>query len=168
MKIVVPHTRARLRDETVEALRAHMRDSDTVEFVDVSGHDLQLWETWQWAWQAREDVIWVEHDIVIGPDTIPGFEACQDEWCAHGYEYAHFGVYAGTGCVRFRASLMRAFPDLWDQVGRCAGRKHPPKHWCSLDAFSKVILSQQGYRQHLHEPAVAHLGVGVSHGCLTA
>jgi len=163
MRIVVPYTR--LRDETVEAVRAFSH-SHPIHYVYVGDHDEQLFEIWQWIWDAQEDTVVVEHDIVIGPDTITGFEACPELWCAHSYRYSIFGDYAGTGCVRFRGELMEKTPDLWHRVGLHSGPHHPPRHWCSLDGYAQLELSAYGHRQCKHEPSVTHLDESNSHGCV--
>ena len=165
MKIVVPYTR--LRDETVEALREHA-DGHDIHFVDVSDHDEQLYELWRDLWAACEDVLVVEHDIRIHSGTLPEFAGCPKPWCSFGYTYAHFGVYHGTGCVRIRGSLMAQHPRVIIEAGQHDGPKHPPRHWCSLDAYMQHELHRRGIEQHRHEPAVEHLGVGVSHGCVAA
>lgn len=164
MKIVVPYVD--LRDETVEALSAHAGGHD-IHYVDVSDSDAAMWETWQWVWEAREDVLWVEHDIEIHEHVIPQVSECPEPWCTFAYPYA-FGnsdPYHGTGCVRVRAELMRAVPDLWRRVAARSGPHHPEKHWCSLDGFMQIELSPN-YVQHKHDPPVGHVDVANSHGCL--
>lgn len=165
MKIVVPFTN--LRDETVEALHRHAAGHD-VHYVHVGDRDEQMWEMWRDLWAAGEDVVVVEHDIVIHERVLPEFEACPEQWCTFGYPYA-FGnanPYHGTGCVRFRSELIAAVPDLWDRVAVREGPHHPYKHWCSLDGFSQLELWPLGYSNHRHEPPVGHVDPSNSHGCL--
>ena len=165
MKIVVPYTR--LRDETVAALAEHAVGHSVV-FQDVSGSDEAMWEMWAALWREREDVVVVEHDIVVHAAVVPEFAACAEPWCTFAYPYA-FGndnPYHGTGCVRFRGELMEAVPDLWARVAAKDGPHHPPKHWCSLDGFSQLELWQHGFKNHRHEPPVGHVDPSNSHGCL--
>lgn len=167
MKIVVPHTPTGLAAETVEALHAHAAGHD-IHYVDVSDHDEQLYELWLALWAACEDVVVVEHDIEIHAGVLEGFAACPNPWCSFGYRYAHFGVYHGTGCVRIRSTLMTATPNLIKNVSLHQNQQHPPRHWCSLDAFMQHELGERGFEQCRHEPPVTHHGVGVSHGCVAA
>lgn len=165
MKIICPYTQ--LHDATVDALSEHAAGHD-VRYVHVGDHDEQLFEVWQDVWAAREDVIWVEHDIKIHAGVIPGFEACEFPWCAfaYPYPYGNSNPYFGTGCARFRGELMAAFPDMIDRVGERFGPHHPPRHWCSIDGFQQLELAGRGYLQHHHHPPVAHLDASNSHGCL--
>lgn len=165
VRIIVPYTD--LQPETVEAVRANSH-GHAIHYVDVSGGDSEMWETWQWVWRRPEDTLLVEHDIAIHNDVIWQVEACDEPWCTFAYPY-NFGnsdPYHGTGCVRFRRELMERVPDLWDRVGLREGPHHPPKHWCSLDGFSQLELGALGYRQCKHEPPVKHLDESNSHGCL--
>lgn len=162
MKVVVPYVIGGLRDET---LRAVSQQPD-VEFVLLED-DEAYWRVWKELWEAGTDFVVVEQDIVPGPDTFSLFEQCPELWCAHAYPYSVFGLYAGTGCVRFRAELLAATPLLIDHVGQSFDTTHPPKHWCRLDAWMQNELHTAGYRMHRHEPPVAHIDPGNSHGCVS-
>ncbi|HUX70787.1 MAG TPA: hypothetical protein VMV41_09780 [Cellulomonadaceae bacterium] len=167
MNIHVPYTN--LRDDTKAALDLHaIARGHTVTYVDVSGSESAMWEMWRDLWAQGDDIVVVEHDIVIHEEVLPRFEDCPNVWCANPYPYA-FGnsdPYHGTGCVRFRAALTVEFPDLWERVGQRKGPKHPQRHWCSLDGWSQLELWPRNYRQCHHTPAVGHVDPTNSHGCL--
>jgi hypothetical protein len=167
VKVIVPYTNLRL--ETASALEEYGYERGHAMMMrDVSGSEDALWHLWKEAWAEREDFAFVEHDIVIHEGVIPSFEGCHEPWCTFAYPYAYGSgnPYHGTGCVRFRAQLMRDFPTLIDEIGELEGPKHPKRHWCSIDGFMQITLWRRNYRQHHHDPPVGHVDTSNSHGCL--
>ena len=160
--ILIPHTPGGLRDETLAAVE---RAGLPFRAVELAPDDEAYWRFWRSLWDAAEDVTVVEQDIVPHDRVFDEFAACPEPWCAHAYEYSIVGLYAGTGCVRFRHELLAATPGLMDRVALMSDHLHPPKHWCRLDAWMQHQLFLAGYQQHRHEPPVGHLNPDVSHGC---
>lgn len=164
MRIYVPYTR--LRDETRDALEQHASGHE-IRYVDVSGGDEAMWEMYAAAWAEGETFAVVEHDIMIHDRVLPAFEQCPSLWCSFAYPYAHLPAYCGTGCVRFRAELLAAYPELWEHVALCeAPPAHGFRHWCTLDGFSQTQLCQAGFLMCRHMDPVTHLDPSNSHGCL--
>lgn len=168
MRIVVPYVGEGLAGETVVALAAHARDGlDRIRFVELTD-DEAYWRLLHELWAEQRDVVLVEQDIVIHEGVLDGFDRCTNPWCTHGYRYeiyAGFSDYHGAGCVRWRAELMAAHPDLLDVVATRFGPRHPAKHWCSLDAFTQLELQARGVQQCKHQPPVGHTSVTPSHDC---
>lgn len=160
----MPHTARGLRKETVESLRPEdqLHHLELRQLDDDEGY----WRLWHELWAAGVDLLIVEQDIAVNPTTVEELEWCGGEWCAFPYEYdIANGEYYGTGCVRIRASLTARHPDLIDRVGRLSNHNHPPRHWCTLDAWIQQLLAQAGETMCRHQPTVQHLNPSCSHGC---
>jgi hypothetical protein len=101
-------------------------------------------------WDAHEDFIIVEHDIVPWPGAIESFFGCNQHWC--GFQYPQGGAWGGgLGCVRFTGAFTKAFskfPGIW---------KNP--HWYVLDRDTmETIRKNTEYDYYcVHTPPVAHL-----------
>lgn len=161
MRVVVPTTRT--LPEVWDALAGAGVDA---EAVDVSGAEDAYWRLLSELWAAGDDFCIVEHDIVVDAGTIAGMAACAEPWCACEYPYLR-GHCAGLGCARFRSGLLRATPGLMDEVATMANALHPPKHWCTLDAWMQVRLGSHGYRASHRHGTVGHLGAQMpAHGCV--
>jgi hypothetical protein len=152
-KVVVPYT-----EKHPEVLAA-LAGSDLQAFK--VGDDDRYWKLLKKLWTKGEDFIIVEHDIVIRPDTISGFDECPEPWCVAPYPFAH-RLCAGLGCVRFRKELLRDFPEIMDEVDK---REHPrfpgKRNWRTLDSCIRELLWARGIERCWHDP-VGHLG---KHGC---
>jgi len=58
-------------------------------------------------WTAEEDLVVIEGDKEIGPDTLPSFEACSEPWCTYACEtfpppYTRVTT-TGLACAKFSA-----------------------------------------------------------------
>ena len=159
--VVLPFT-GKLRPEVLWALQSSEHD---FEPVDVSASDIAYLELLTYLWRSGETFAIVEHDVVVGPETLAGFDTCPHEWCAAKYPYLR-GVYWGLGCTRFRSPLLQRFPDLMDEVAAYEAPNHPPGHWCVLDMALTAVL--RGHRiewPHQEHGEVGHLSEGPTHGC---
>lgn len=109
-----------------------------------------------------QDLIVIEHDIVIHDKVIPEFLACLEPWCAFPYRHRSGQVAPALGCTRFRKEL----PDIMDELGAISttrtGRNDNsrPKIWQRLDTRIHLLLSERGYKCHVHTPEVEHLFYG--------
>ena len=166
MRVVVPHTN--LRPETRDALTA---TGHSWTPVDVSGSDTRYWRLICDLWEAGEEFIVVEHDIVVRPDTLSELEACPSEWCAFGAPY-FVGTHVGMGCVKFSASLIARAPmAAWNAGQRSTDANHPPGHYCTLDHWLQWVELPKWAIRHVHEPPLGHIrdtpGLPQpSHGCV--
>ncbi len=60
------------------------------------------------------------------------------------------------GCVKFSDTLISRHPEAMEQVAAYPpDEKHPPKHYCRLDAQLRRALS--GEYQHCHETVLGHV-----------
>jgi hypothetical protein len=151
--------------ETLAALEAF---GGPYEAIDVTQDDEAYFHLLSELWAAGETFAVVEQDIVIGSDTLASFDRCPQPWCCAPYPYLGnlTSGYHGLGCVRFRAELIRATPDLFDWVEKQFNDKHEPRHWCTLDAWvHKVMAARYSRRPCGRHEKVGHLDPTSSHGC---
>jgi hypothetical protein len=160
-RIAVPF--AQLRAETVVALHG-----EEVTYAPRTS-DQSYYELLRDLWAEGRTFVIVEQDIVIAPDTIAELTACDHEWCAMAYPYRGEARAWGLACGKFSASLMSRFPDLMEEVGGMSDAKHPPGHWCRMDAWVWQALTSRGVSRCEHQATVGHIGAQYpSHGCLNA
>jgi hypothetical protein len=140
MRVVCPWTR--LQPDTEAALKAQ---APQTEFVDVSGSPTAYWSLLSDLWALQEDFIVVEHDVVIAPGTIAGFEACPESWCGCR---SVGGSMPFLQCTRFRRELTVAYPNLLLDI--------PPgrRHWDGLDMC--FLPQARGAPRRQRSPARGH------------
>lgn len=139
----------------LESVRRHAPGAD---MVDVTGDEFAYWREISARWTGAEDLIVVEHDMLIGPDTVPSLSSCQADWCAFGYDI--FGckrIEHALGCTKFSAALQRAVPAetvaaLFSHCEHCRG----DGCWWHLDNYLAAALAAAGFGPHVHGD-VAHL-----------
>jgi hypothetical protein len=162
MRCIVPFA-GPVRREVINALDATGWDWDP---QDVSESDRAYYDLLSDAWDGAEGFAIVEHDIVVRSDTLDELANCPHDWCAFAYQYGHWGLQYGLGCVKFSTDLIARCPDAMDRVGVLSDERHPRRHWCRLDAWLQgVVLPSMGETPHGHGPPLVHLNHGVAHGC---
>lgn len=157
--IVVPYTV--LTHETAMALDCEWRG------MYVGTDDAAYFRLLRDLWAAGETFTIVEHDIIPSREALASLDECGADWCACPYPYVWREVVAGLGCTRFRAPLMERQPDVFDVIAGMADGRHPPMHWCRLDAWLHVTLRDRGEPRCDRHPQVGHVNDGQSsaHGC---
>lgn len=135
------------------------------QIIHLAGVDA-YWRFWSDLWAVGESVIVVEHDIVPSGPAIADLVTCAGEWCSQPYPY-FVGDYHGLGCVKFTGTFIAKTQGLWDQVAAMSDPQHPPKHWCRLDGWAQIVLTQRGLTPCRHSTLVEHSNPGrPSHGCV--
>lgn len=159
--VAVPFTS--LRQETVVAL-----NGEAVRYAPMQS-DLSYWELLRDLWADGRSFIIVEHDIVVNETTLDELRVCQHDWCAMPFPYRGNTHAYSLACAKFSNALIARNPDLLELVGQMSDAKHPPGHWCRLDAWIYSELMSRGEIRHEHSRAmpVGHIGAQFpSHGCL--
>lgn len=151
MRIVVPYT-------TLNPLTARSLATEAVEYVDVSQSLESYWRLVDSLWSAGESFLLVEHDMEVNPRALRQAKHCKCEWGVSPYiGPGHVMLDGALGCTRFRAGLMRNFPDLLSRVALFNDSPHfLQKDWRRLDARMKGLLMQEGYSPHLHAEVKHH------------
>lgn len=164
MRVIVPHVE--ITPECDNALWAY---APTAERIDVGHDDEAYWRLLNRLWHTGQSFLLIEHDVVIGPDTVAEMTGCPKEWCAASYPYISTVSY-GLACTKFRGSLMARFPNLFDMIGEAEIMRHPKRHWCTLDMGVSPILWALGVSRCQFHNGVGHPGHDFSstHGCALA
>jgi hypothetical protein len=175
VRVIYPYT-TRGTEESEYALRAY---APQAEKFYVGDDDFAYGYLLERCWHDGESFLVVEHDIVIGPNTVAEFESCPEEWCSAGYTYfdkAPNGTPGGgLGCTKFSSELLRRWPGLMSDANglHCPG--HPDAHWCTRDLAIYTLLraggpgaSQWPAKRHEAHTEVGHRAGPCAHGCKTS
>ena len=152
MRVVIPYVPRFLHADVLSALV-----SCNPEAVDVSASDFAYGELLVRLWSPPfdEDLLLVEHDVVVGFDTVDQLITCACEWGAFPYLGANGEEITGLGCVRFRRGFMATHPDaMMRAVGSTNPGGLPPGHWVRLDGWIRQALLP--FEPHVHHPCVTH------------
>lgn len=108
-------------------------------------------------WERPGDLVIVEQDIAVGPETFAQYEACP-EWMCTSLTWAAGRVQPTTGCVRFRGELKAHHPDLVDAARMVDDATDmPPGDWRRIDVRVYGAARARGVLLHAHDPQVLHL-----------
>ena len=134
-----------------------------VELRDVSGSDSDYWRLLRQLW-GGDDLVVIEQDIRIKPDTLDAFVNCPNGWCASQYRYLGSENYTGLGCTRFRREFMLAHPDVIVAAGEYEDPTHACGHWCVTDHAVQIQLRIRnalpcvhGHVDHISDGVPSHL-----------
>lgn len=122
-----------------------------VEWVRTQGDDGVYAAELEKRWTGEDDLILIEHDKEIFPDTLPSLLACPELWCGYTYWIApepHTAlVVGGFGVTRFSAEVQRLVP-----VSAFAGDS-----WLGIDRrFYDFLRTRHGEGCHLHGHVLHH------------
>jgi hypothetical protein len=167
-------------DEAVEAL-----PSDA-EQVYVGGGFTDYWEAISSRW-GSDDLMVVEHDIMIHDEVLRQFEECPNVWCTFPY-WKNEWFDNALGCTRFRLEVQQEISpqeiqeESWGSCWECNPHATLPTHdelldltkwrarvqggeilgcWRHIDG--KIIWSMQRHniKACVHLPTVEHLSYRV-------
>lgn len=146
-----------LKAETRRALIDHAHGHE-LDFVHLDDPEYGYGRLLQAVWAEAETFAIVEHDIVVNPDTIPGFDSCPEPYCAAPYAWTT-QVGPALGCTRFRAELLERIPDAVDEAVALPSAWGEPGHFRQLDVYlmRRVLRDRHGLQPHVHLPPVEHL-----------
>jgi len=171
VRVIYPYTEKR----TEESWVALVRYAPGGETFYLGESDLAYGELLERLWAKGETFLVVEHDIIIGRDTIPEFATCEEEWCSAPYTYFDQPVTTsggGLGCTKFGAELMARWPTMMHQANQLPCVGHANGHWCTRDLAIYTILraggnfaSQYPARRHDTHTEVGHRAGLCAHGC---
>ena len=159
MRVIAPFT-ARQSDAE-RALREWAPDA---EGWDVSQSNTAYAQLVENLWASGEDFLIVEHDIEINPMVLDQALHCECDWGVSPYKANSFHGFnvaplltCSLGFTRFRAPLLKAFPDAVTRANAIDGGSIcPPGDWKQLDGRLHYILTEAGYTPHLHDEVVHH------------
>ena len=153
MRVVVPYVDGMLHLQTCEAVRAGAPRS---EFVRLDPADDAAYARLLCGlWAAREDFAIVEHDVVPPDGWLAEIEACAGLWCLRG-PLGRPGL-DWLGCVRFRAEVMEAHPDLMAEALSISDDGDVAWTWRKGDVRLARVLRHARVVPCFHSPQCAHL-----------
>lgn len=146
-----------LNSRVVDAL-PHDQPKSLVEIDpnDKTAYARHLHLAWAMCANAKEDLVTIEHDIVIHDGVFPTFKECEDEACAFFY-WIGSGYEIGLGCSRFKNSLIREFPHTIELASKITDDLLPEGDWRRLDTRVWRTLNSEGILPCRHGPPVEHL-----------
>lgn len=141
-------------DDFPEAVAAIEKHIPQAEIIDTSANSYAYWDAMEIRWTGVQDLLIVEHDVVVTAEVLPQMLACPEPWCAHSSGGTPFGL----RCTRFSARLQQLLPAT--AIRAKARRKCPhcgALHWAFIDGPICTALAAIGFSQpHVHEPELKH------------
>lgn len=165
MRVIYPHTR-RHPEVVASAPGAAL-------WADVSADNDAYWRALTNVWLPDDDLMVVEHDVVIHDTVISQFLECPEVWCLFGYadmchEECREAWANMTGCTRYRKELIEACPEALSGIPEKFRDWH---NLCDSIAGNKEggmpaplrpgSLRAAGFTHHWHTPYVPHHPWGI-------
>ena len=98
-------------DDFPEAVAAIEKHIPQAEIIDTSANSYAYWDAMEIRWTGVQDLLIVEHDVVVTAEVLPQMLACPEPWCAHSSGGTPFGL----RCTRFSARLQQLAAGDCDQ-----------------------------------------------------
>jgi hypothetical protein len=163
MRVIVPAVPGMLKPEVVPAI-LETHGCEVVPMLYPESYFYLMRDLWS----AERTFCIVEQDIVVDPaHHLKSFDNCPEIWCAASYEVYQGDIadaygYAGAlGCTRFRAELIRRYPEAIAEAGKMDMHPvHPPRSWAVMDStLAQYLHGPHQLTPHRHYPNVTHLHV---------
>lgn len=154
-----------LRDETAQCLAA----VPAAEIVWLErGDRYAYWAVIRERWQAAEDLLIIEQDMVFTPAMVDAVITCPQDWCCHGYLISTTRTTGCLGFTKFSAEVQRLLkPEILESAMRqctlCHGEYwHLDFHITETARVAGFWAHDHGDITHLHEyqPAAKLMEVG--------
>lgn len=151
MKIVTVATPGALKDETSSALLEFWPGEHHLHLIqpgDLMGYGRILRDYWE----AGDDFMVIEPDIVIRKDVADAFINCPCVYGCFPYNWLT-DCGAALGCTWFRKEILQAVPDAMARV------QAQNVTWRQVDVIlmRHVLAREHGHQPHIHLPPVKHL-----------
>ena len=152
------------------------------EMIYVGGSFTDYWEAISARWGV-DDLMIVEHDILLHEGVTTQFEECPSQWCVFPYWHDEW-LDQALGCTRFRREIQQqvtpveiqqgswgscwqcnphaALPTIEDLHDLIGWRKRNQEAeilgcWRHIDGKMSWAMRQAGYQPCVHLPTVEHL-----------
>ncbi len=157
--VVIPYAESHGTTSVIDAVKLNLAmqaiTPRLVKLESVYSYDMLFRELW-----AKGDpFILVEHDIIPWPGALAQLWTCPEPWC--GFPYSNFGTFRSyLGCTKFEPSRLGDCP-LSGEI----------RSFGELDQIIiKTLLlrdrtdwkARPKYKNHVHNPPVAHLNINHS------
>lgn len=132
----------------------------TAELIDVTGDNYGYWREIRARWKGEEDLILIEHDIEILPDSIASMAACEHDWCSYAYPIFRNQqrLRYGLGCTKISARAQqlvsaRHIAEGFALCKLCKGQGC----WFHLDGrITEQLRHDGGLFPHVHGDVTHH------------
>jgi hypothetical protein len=142
-----------------DAVAAISRYAPQADTVDVSEDNYAYWRAIRDRWTGERDLIIIEQDIEIGPDTVATMQGCSQDWCCYAYPIFRTKVRlrVGLGCIKISAAAQRRIPagEITEGFGSCAACRGKGCWW-HLDGRISHMLKRAGFFPHVHGDVTHH------------
>lgn len=133
-----------------EAIKSLLTWQPDADLVSVAASPYAYWALFVRLWREGRPFVIVEHDIVIGWETIRNLEDCDSPWCAATYHEAPGKPVSGLGCTKLVPSEGVPFDTFPEQI------------WQNVDTTVAGLLHTAGWTVHEHGPWLRHLNPRVA------
>jgi len=161
--VVVPYVDGKLRDQTTDAVMG-WGGSYVFHALDPADPYAYARALMDW-WEARMDLVVIEHDIVPAPGMIGSLLACAQPWCGHPYHIGEGRYVYGLGLCKVAASVMTRLPILATLAMRNHRGLTTRVPWGSVNEAFEQQMQRCGYTMHQHTEPVEHLHYPVEPVC---
>jgi hypothetical protein len=141
---------------SMTALKEH---APQAEVIDVAGDEFAYWREIRRRWTGEADLVIIEQDIEIGPDTIRSLEECDQPWCCYAYPIfrRQIRLRVGLGCTKISAAAQRMvsareIAEGFELCATCKGQGC----WWHLDGRITQLLKHRGLSPHVHGDVTHH------------
>jgi hypothetical protein len=124
------------------------------EMIYTGNTPYDWWNAFRKIWGTGDDLVTIDHDVVLVPEVEESFENCPEPWCVFTYGYGEEQLLCHSmGCTRFRKEIQGPM--------RCADQDNLT--WNNYDAVVRItMIEDQGLpHPHVHFPPLKHLHPGV-------
>ena len=142
-----------------DAIAALERYAPHAEIVDVTGDNYAYWNAIAARWTGDRDLIIIEQDIEVGPETIATMASCKQDWCCYAYTIFRTKVRlrVGLGCIKISAAAQRkitvaSVAEGFETCATCRGKGC----WWHLDGRVAACLKKAGFFPHVHGDVTHH------------
>lgn len=106
-------------------------------------------------WNRDDDLIVIEHDIVVWPGAIQELLNCKEVYCTLPYYCSVGWIIDGLGCTKFSRDLKNRYPYfLRKPFPPCCSHT---TYYCGLDRLIAHKMESLGIKPHIHAPGVVNL-----------
>jgi len=149
-----------------QARQSFRKHAPLGEVVQADAADWRAyWRVIAARWGRGDDLLIVEHDVILHEAVLPQLESCLEPWCLFPYRHPGCGpsgwMMTGLGCTRFRREFQDrvTLEEIASQAGncsRCDGKERKHECWMHLDGRIREAGERLGFTAHAHWPSAGH------------
>ena len=141
------------------AAKAIEEHAPQTQLIDVTGDDFAYWREIRTRWNGTEDLVIIEQDNEILPDSVSSMLECGHDWCCYAYPIfrSQQRLRYGLGCTKISAKAQqlvnpRGIAEGFALCKNCKGKGC----WYHLDGRIAEVLRGAGLKPHVHGDVIHH------------